>query len=67
MVESLLLELGISSSRSLIIYFDNLEATYIYVNPVFHSKMKHVALDYHFIRQKVNDGSLRITHISTLD
>lgn len=29
--------------------------------------MKHVALDFHFIREQVQDGLLRVTHVSSMD
>ena len=29
--------------------------------------MKHVALDYHFVRERVTDGSLLVRHINTFD
>ena len=47
-----------------IIYCDNVGATYLYSNPVFHSRMKHVAIDYHFIRDQVQLGVLRVNHVS---
>ena len=46
---------------------DNIGATYLCVNPVFHSRMKHLALDYHFVREKVSAGSLQVAHVSTND
>jgi len=42
-------------------------ATYLCANPVFHSKMKHVALDYHFVRGNIQTGALRVSHVSTKD
>ncbi|KAJ9561818.1 hypothetical protein OSB04_006978 [Centaurea solstitialis] len=42
------------------IYCDNLSATTYFANPVFHSRMKHLALDFHFVREKVQNGSLRV-------
>ncbi|RVW71384.1 Retrovirus-related Pol polyprotein from transposon RE2 [Vitis vinifera] len=33
-------------------YFDNVGATYVYANLVFHSWMKHIAMDFHFVRDK---------------
>ena len=29
--------------------------------------MKHIALDYHFIRNQVQSGALRVVHVSTKD
>lgn len=29
--------------------------------------MKHIALDYHFVRQFVQSGQLRVTHVTSTD
>ncbi|XP_013639313.1 PREDICTED: uncharacterized mitochondrial protein AtMg00810-like [Brassica oleracea var. oleracea] len=50
-----------------VIYCDNIGATHLAANPVFHSRMKHIALDFHFIRDNVQSGALRVTHLSTRD
>ena len=52
-VSNLLGELGLSSTQAPIIYCGNVGATNLCSNPVFHSLLKHVALDYHFIRKQV--------------
>uniref|UniRef100_A0A1J3HVA2 Retrovirus-related Pol polyprotein from transposon TNT 1-94 n=2 Tax=Noccaea caerulescens TaxID=107243 RepID=A0A1J3HVA2_NOCCA len=64
---SLLTELGTTLPAIPVVYCDNVGATYLSANPVFHSRMKHLALDYHFIRDNVQAGLLRVTHISTKD
>lgn len=64
---SLLTELGINITGPPVIYYDNVGATYLCANPVFHSRMKHLALDYHFIRNQVSAGILRVAHVSTKD
>lgn len=64
---SLLTELGITLRAVPTIYCDNVGATYLCANPVFHSRMKHLALDYHFIRNQVQAGILRVSHVSTRD
>lgn len=64
---SLLTELGINITGPPVIYCDNVGATYLCANPVFHSRMKHLALDYHFIRNQVSAGILRVAHVSTKD
>lgn len=66
-IASLLQELGIRLCQAPTIYCDNVGATYLCANPVFHSRMKHVALDYHFICQQVRSGSWRVIHVSTKD
>ena len=66
-IYSLLVELGIKIPAPPVIYCDNVGATYLCANPIFHSRMKHLALDYHFIRNQITSGSLRVVHVSTKD
>jgi histone deacetylase 1/2 len=47
---SLLSELYFLVSHTPVIYCDNIGATQLSSNPMFHSRMKHVAIDFHFIR-----------------
>ena len=63
----LLQELGIHQHKPPTIYCDNIGTTYLCANPVFHSRIKHLALDYHFIRNQVQASKLRVTHVSTKD
>lgn len=64
---SLFTDLGIPLPTVPVLYCDNVGATYLSANPIFHSRMKHLALDYHFIRDNVRSGILRVSHISTKD
>lgn len=64
---SLLFELGISIPSKPVVYCDNVGATYLCANPVFHSRMKHIALDYHFVRDHIQADVLCVAHISTKD
>lgn len=64
---SILTELGITLTTTPVIYCDNVGATYLCANPVFHSRMKHIALDYHFVRGNIQSGALRVSHVSSKD
>ncbi|XP_033134130.1 uncharacterized protein LOC103837662 isoform X1 [Brassica rapa] len=64
---SLLTELGVNLSSAPTVYCDNIGATYLCANPVFHSRMKHIAIDYHFVRSQIQSHALRVTHVSTHD
>jgi histone deacetylase 1/2 len=66
-VESLLKELGVSQQRFPILWCDNLGATYLTANPVFHARTKHIEIDFHFVRERVADGALQIRFISSGD
>ncbi|CAJ2670693.1 unnamed protein product [Trifolium pratense] len=64
---NLLGELGISSLAPPKLLCDNIAATYLCSNPVLHSRMKHISLDYHFVREQVQAGKLQVSHVSTKD
>ncbi|XP_019157555.1 PREDICTED: uncharacterized protein LOC109154145 [Ipomoea nil] len=64
---SLLTELGFSPASPPKLWCDNLGATYLCANPVFHARTKHVEIDYHFVRNKVAKKELQVHFISTKD
>ncbi|KAL4563015.1 hypothetical protein LXL04_027046 [Taraxacum kok-saghyz] len=66
-LKNLLLELGIIVKQTPTLFCDNTGATYVCANPVYHSRMKHVALDYHFVREQVSGGLLRVLHVHSQD
>ena len=66
-IKSLLTDLGVTLQSIPVLYSDNLGATYLCANPVFHSRMKHLAIDYHFVRDLVHHRPLRVAHISGPD
>jgi histone deacetylase 1/2 len=66
-IQGLLKELGVYMSRAPILWCDNLGATYLSVNPIFHARTKHIEVDYHFVRERVAYKALDIRFISTHD
>jgi hypothetical protein len=44
-----------------------MRAKYLASNPVFHRRMKHVEVDYHFIRDRVVKKLLDVRFISSND
>ncbi|KAB2629407.1 hypothetical protein D8674_034202 [Pyrus ussuriensis x Pyrus communis] len=64
---SLLHELRLPVRLPVLMHCDNFSATYMAANPVFHARTKHIALDYHFVRERVASGTHRVQFLpSTL-
>uniref|UniRef100_A0A6N2LIS6 Uncharacterized protein n=1 Tax=Salix viminalis TaxID=40686 RepID=A0A6N2LIS6_SALVM len=63
----LLQELGSPLSSPPKLLCDNLGATHLSYNPVNHSRMKHIQIDLHFVRDLVHKGVLQVHHVHTDD
>jgi histone deacetylase 1/2 len=66
-VESLLTELGVKFRRPSRLWCDNLGATYLSANPVFHARAKHIEIDFHFVRERVAKKLLEVRFIASND
>jgi histone deacetylase 1/2 len=56
----LLLDLCFFPSFGTTIWCDNLGASYLSINLIFHARTKHVEVDYHFIRDRVDKKVIQI-------
>ncbi|XP_019181694.1 PREDICTED: uncharacterized protein LOC109176759 [Ipomoea nil] len=61
----LLTELGIDHNGPTAIYCDSKSAIAIAENPVFHERTKHIELDCHLIREKLNKGVIKLFHVGS--
>ena len=60
-------EPGSKKNRGSVIFEDNTGCIQISQNDVFHNRTKHVAIQWHFILQYVEDGHVCVTHVGTRD
>ena len=55
-ISQLFEELQVENLTPIPLKCDNLSAIYIATNPVFHERTKHIEIDCHYVREKLQDG-----------
>jgi hypothetical protein len=61
------MELGIYLHTPPRLWCDNIEATYLTVNPLFHGRTKHVEVDFYFVIEQVARRAMEVRIISSGD
>nr|GEU45391.1 uncharacterized mitochondrial protein AtMg00810-like [Tanacetum cinerariifolium] len=64
-LRNLLGEIGFPQSKPMKMWCDNQEAIYIATNLVLYERTKHIEVDCHFTRKKLEDGAITNPHIRT--
>ena len=55
------------SSSSPTLWCDNISAISLSFNPVFHTRTKHIEVDYHYVKERLASKQLTICHVPTSD
>ncbi len=66
-LKHLLQELGFEHSSPMELMCDNQAATHIASNPVFHERTKHIEVDCHFVREKLQEGLIKTPYVKSED
>ncbi|RVW68482.1 Retrovirus-related Pol polyprotein from transposon RE2 [Vitis vinifera] len=66
-IKYLLTNLCVPIAHSLILWCDNIGATYLASNPLFHARTKHIEIDFHYVHDQVLRGQLHVQFVSTKD
>lgn len=66
-LRSMLDKFGFHNEDPTVLHSDNLGAIHLTSKSVFHSRTKHIEIQYHWIREVVNAGHLTVKHCPTED
>ena len=58
---------GEPATEPTVVFEDNQAAIAMAKNPQFHGRSKHISIKYHFVRDKVNDGTINISYCPTTE
>lgn len=64
-MRTFLSEIRILPTQRIRLLIDNQSAISLAKNTVFHSRTKHIAIRYHFIRKKVDSGEIELKYVPT--
>lgn len=60
-------ELGIYLKLPHVSYCDNISSIALASNPVYHARTRHVEVNCHFIREKVLQGDIEVSFVSSVN
>ena len=60
-------ELNLQQHEATEVWVDNKSAIELAKNPVYHERSKHIDARFHFIREHVKNGEVKIIHIVSHD
>ena len=59
--------MGVQQEDATLLLCDNQSCMAIAKNPVFHARTKHIEIQYHYVRELIEDGVVELVYYPTQD
>ena len=64
-LRKVLVDLCVEQEDATEVFCDNRSAIAMAMNPAFHARIKHIDVQYHFIRKLITDGKIKLSFCGT--
>lgn len=65
MIVGILKDMGVDLKLPTTLHCDNKTAMQIAANPLYHERTKHIKIDGHLVREKIQEKLIKTTHVPT--
>ncbi|MCO5586304.1 hypothetical protein L7F22_040243 [Adiantum nelumboides] len=63
----LMVDMGVGQDTANTIYTDSHSALAVARNPIFHARIKHIEVHYHYVRERLLAGEINLAYVPTQD